>query len=222
MSHTQHNMDRMRRAESWYARSLRAESDDDRLIFLWIAFNAAYGSELNGADNGDLSPKERDKFLNFLREVLANDTQSKIRKALQARPLVERIRALLVNPYVYRPFWRRVSDNLRDSGGVDWTTDLKREIEGKNDKAWRALLSGNAYEALTEIFTRLYTLRNQVFHGGTTYRGGKGRDQIRDGAEIMAALVPAILEIMRADIEQNRDSQAWGEVAFPTILVDIE
>ena len=59
-------MDRMRRAESWHARSLRAESDDDRLIFLWIAFNAAYGSELNGADNGDLSPKERDKFLNFL------------------------------------------------------------------------------------------------------------------------------------------------------------
>ena len=94
MSHTQHNMDRMRRAESWHARSLRAESDDDRLIFLWIAFNAAYGSELNGADNGDLSPKERDKFLNFLREVLANDTRSKIRRALQARPLMERIRTL--------------------------------------------------------------------------------------------------------------------------------
>ena len=75
MSQIQHNIDRMRRADSWHERSRRAESDNDRFIFLWIAFNAAYGSELNGLNNGGLSAKERDKFLGFLREVLARDTQ---------------------------------------------------------------------------------------------------------------------------------------------------
>ena len=222
MSQEQHNKDRMRRADSWHGRSLRAESDDDRFIFLWIAFNAAYGSELNGSENGGLSAKERQQFRKFFWEVLAKDTQSTISRMLQATPLMDRIRALLVNPYVYRPFWWRIADNVRDSSGVDWATDLKKEIEDKNDNAWSALLSGDAYGALTEIFERLYTLRNQVFHGGATYRGGKGRDQIRDGAEIMAAVVPAILDIMRADIRQTPDSQAWGDVAFPTVLVDIE
>ena len=222
MSQTQHNIDRMRRADSWYERSLRAESDDDRFIFLWIAFNAAYGSELNGSDNGGLSAKERDKFLEFLREVLARDTQSGMNGILQATSLMDRIRTLLANPYIYRPFWRKIRENQGDSTGVDWTTNLNKEIEDKNDKAWAALLGGNAYGALTEIFERLYTLRNQVLHGGVTYRGGKGRDQIRDGAEIMAALVPAMLDIMRADIDQKPDSQVWGDVAYPTVFVDIE
>ena len=135
---------------------------------------------------------------------------------------MDRIRTLLANPYVYRPFWRRIRDNQGDSGSFDWTTDLNKEIENRNDKAWDDLVSGNAYGALTEIFERLYTLRNQVLHGGATYRGGKGRDQIRDGAEIMAALVPAMLNIMRADIEQDPDSQVWGEVAYPTVFVDLE
>lgn len=135
---------------------------------------------------------------------------------------MDRIRTLLVNPYVYRPFWRKIRDHHGDSGGFDWTTDLNKEIENRNEKAWGDLVSGNAYGALTEIFERLYTLRNQVLHGGATYRGGKGRDQIRDGAEIMAALVPAMLNIMRADIEQDPDSQVWGEVAYPTVFVDIE
>ena len=41
----QHNEDRMRRAKSWHERSEEATSDGERFIFLWIAFNAAYGSD---------------------------------------------------------------------------------------------------------------------------------------------------------------------------------
>ena len=33
----------------------------------------------------------------------------------------------------------------------------------------------------------------------------------------MAALVPRILEIMRADIEKNPESAIWGKVACPRI-----
>ena len=33
----------------------------------------------------------------------------------------------------------------------------------------------------------------------------------------MAALVPTVLDIMRADIEKNPDSDTWGKVAYPRI-----
>lgn len=33
----------------------------------------------------------------------------------------------------------------------------------------------------------------------------------------MAALVPAILDIMCADIERTPDTAAWGKVAYPRI-----
>ena len=68
---------------------------------------------------------------------------------------------------------------------------------------------------LKEILERLYTLRNQILHGGTTFATGKGREQLKDGSEIMAALVPVILEIMHADIEQKPGTNVWGRVAYP-------
>ena len=39
-------MDRMRRAKSWHKHSLHAQCHDDKFMFLWIAFNAAYGLAL--------------------------------------------------------------------------------------------------------------------------------------------------------------------------------
>ncbi len=83
--------------------------------------------------------------------------------------------------------------------------------------AMRAVANREPFAVLSRIFRRLYTLRNQIFHGGATWPAGFGRDQIRDGSNIMAALVPAILDIMRRDLEQNPDSDRWGRVAYPRI-----
>ena len=42
----QHNEDRMRRARTWLERSRQEGTEDvERFVFLWIAFNAAYGNE---------------------------------------------------------------------------------------------------------------------------------------------------------------------------------
>lgn len=38
----------------------------------------------------------------------------------------------------------------------------------------------------------------------------------------MECLVPVILEIMRADIEANPDSDVWGLIAYPRINYDQE
>ena len=224
MSQRQHNEDRMRRAKSWHKRNFRAETDDERFIFLWIAFNAAYGDDMNGSGNNGIAfegkqsrDRERDKFRRFLRAVLARDTHDKIRTLLQDT-LVDRIRTLLGNPFVFRPFWWWIRDDEGDSRGVGWTTDFEK----KNSDAWKDLERGDIHGFLAEVLERLYTLRNQVFHGGVTYRGGKGREQIRDGADIMAALVKAMLKIMKADIKKDPDSGAWKDVAYPTVSVKPE
>ena len=224
MSQRQDNEDRMRRAESWYERSLRVETDDERFIFLWIAFNAAYGRDPNGLSNDEIAPGskrprkgERERIFTFLGAVLERDKRNRIRTILQER-LDDRLRTLLGNPFVFCPFWRWIWDDRGDSTGVGWTTNFRQ----KNAEAWKNWESGDVHRFLTEVLERLYTLRNQVFHGGVTYRAGKGREQIRDGADTMAALVKATLNIMKADIKRDPDSEAWKDVAYPTVSVKPE
>ena len=67
LSQGRHNEDRMRRADSWLGRSEKSASgrekartfeeetglDCERFIFLWIAFNAAYGRELIDDDEAN-------------------------------------------------------------------------------------------------------------------------------------------------------------------------
>ncbi|MCY4503449.1 MAG: hypothetical protein OXE57_18040, partial [Alphaproteobacteria bacterium] len=120
------------------------------------------------------------------------------------------IRVLLANPYVFRPFWRSVWSSEQDR---DWRLSLA----GSKKVAGAALTRRDIFTVLSVVFDRLYTLRNQIFHGGATWPAGFGRDQIRDGSRIMASLVPAILDIMQADIGQNPDSELWGKVAYPRI-----
>ena len=80
---------------------------------------------------------------------------------------------------------------------------------------------GEIRRVLCEVFARLYTMRNQMFHGAFTCGRGKGRGQLEDGAEIMAALVPAILDVMRADLDAHHwSSDTWEGVAFPWVDED--
>ena len=88
--------------------------------------------------------------------------------------------------------------------------NLKRKVN-------RAPVNKDTFNILTRVFDRLYTLRNQIFHGGATWPAGFGRAQIRDGSRIMASLVPAVLAIMRADIERDPDTAVWGTVAYPRV-----
>ena len=79
MSQRQHNEDRMRRAKSWHERSLRAETDDERFIFLWIAFNAAYGDDMNGSGNNGIAfdgKQSRDRGTGRVPQVLAGRSRT--------------------------------------------------------------------------------------------------------------------------------------------------
>lgn len=204
MSQRAHNQDRLRRAYSWLHRSEKAETDDEKFIFLWIAFNAGYGVELT-EDDDDATESKR--FRDFLGEVLERDRENVI-GGLLWKTFPGPIRVLLENRYVFGPFWKYARGA---------TTGWRSRFRASNRRARRALAKNDVHSVLVEVFLRLYVLRNQVFHGGTTFAEGLGRDQLRDGANIMASLVPAILEIMSEDIAGNPGSDVWGKVFYPRV-----
>ncbi len=208
----------MRRAHAWLERSRQAGTEEiERFIFLWIAFNAAYGNEAalrDFVERPNMKQSESCRFRQFLRAIVTND-RSEVIYDIVWQQYSGPIRILLNNRYVFRPFWSSVWGlNTGDS----WERWFKRDRNDVN----RALVNRDTFGILMRVFDRLYTLRNQIFHGGATWPAGFGRTQIRDGSRIMASLVPAILDIMQADIDRNPDSDLWGLVAYPRINLEPE
>ncbi len=206
-----HNKDRLRRADSWFAQSEHVESEDEKFIFLWIAFNAAYGFELGPEDTrGETKHRgETEKFEKFLEEILRRDHDKKIENVLfRKKFFANQIRKLIQNEFVYDQYWQSVRGEQDEES---W----KSQFDKHNKRVFESYDNRDTHSVLREVLRRLYTLRNQIFHGGTTCAEGLGRDQLEDGREIMAAIVPVILEIVRADIEANPASDAWGPVAYP-------
>ena len=55
-------------------------------------------------------------------------------------------------------------------------------------------------------------MRNQLIHGGATYKSSVNRDQVRDSANLLGRLIPLIVEIM---LDNPQD--AWGDIYYPVV-----
>ena len=227
-SQQRHNDDRMRRAKSWYEHSLHAQCDDDKFIFLWIAFNAAYGRALldpNVHRDSGSAEQEWERQKGFLRNLLYKDTRQLIRDVLWGCDLLDRrgdgslhgsVPRLLHNHYVYCFFWYYVHNRVEDywRTGFSSANDLSTEYLRKRKPS---VTPPEVRHVLEEVFSRLYTLRNQMFHGGTTCGTGKGRGQLVDATKVMKNLVPAMLTILQADLTAEDSTDYWGTVAYPHV-----
>jgi hypothetical protein len=62
------------------------------------------------------------------------------------------------------------------------------------------------------ILERLYSLRNQLIHGGSTFESKLNRKQLKDARKLLSHLVPTIVDIMMeaTDVE-------WGPITYPVI-----
>ncbi|MCY4182649.1 MAG: HEPN domain-containing protein [Gammaproteobacteria bacterium] len=202
---SQHNDDRLRRAEAWLERSREDGTPDiERFIFLWIAFNSAYGDEDSIRDRN-----QTEVFKVFLGNIVKKDKPRERLFRLVWQEFKGPIRDLLNNAYVNEEFWRYV----RGKGKKKYFKNLNKSLE----KSMEQPSTEDLKEVLFEMFNRLYTLRNQVFHGGVTHPTGYGGPQIRDSVKIMSKLVPEIVETMLEDIKEDPNSRLWGRVSYPRI-----
>ena len=60
-------------------------------------------------------------------------------------------------------------------------------------------------EVLSLVFDRLYVLRNLLVHGGATWNSRVNRDHVRDGAAILAFLMPVFVDVMMDNPDED-----WG------------
>lgn len=192
---------RMHRALSWCAKSNSVNDDDICFITLWIAFNAAYAREAHLLT----SSSERSEFRRFLQLICRLERDQKVYK-LVWDTYSGNIRILLDNKYTYQPFWDHHNGLISQQA---WEEDFKRA----KDKVHWALSNKDTDTILAVIFNRLYTLHNQIIHGGSTHNSQVNRAQIKDACAILSSLLPLILRIMM----DHHDQMEWGKPFYPVV-----
>ena len=186
---------RIHRALSWLGRAEQAhappQSDSDiTFISLWIAFNAAYANDTNQSSSEYNS--EKDRYHYFFDKLCDIDTQHQIYNLVWAE-FSASIRLLLDNIYIFQPFWD--SHNQQPNNGIQANNWQQQFQQAKTD-IHKALASKDTSSILCIIFQRLYTLRNQLVHGGSTWNSEANREQLTDACRFMLKLLPAILALM--------------------------
>jgi hypothetical protein len=193
---------RAHRAISWIGRAEKCGDDDDaRFIFLWIAFNAAYADE---REFQGIAPGERAAFIDFFGRLVALDQSRRIYRAVWER-FSGPVRLLMDNRFVFNPFWQH-------HNGIDGFADWEERFRTSARSFAHAFQAGDTARVLSFVFDRLYVLRNQLVHGGSTWNGGVNRAQVRDGAAILAFLMPIFVDLMMDNPEKD-----WGKPFYPVV-----
>lgn len=192
---------RVHRALSWLKKAEACVGDDDaQFIFLWIAFNAAYANDVDKA----YRLAEHQTFDNFIGKLCKLDKQASLSKIVW-QEFAGAIRVLLDNEYVFQPFWDF-------QNGLITEEQWKQRFNQAKGYANKALGHENTTNVLSIVFDRIYTLRNQILHGGATYDSKVNREQMRDCCHLMGKLIPTIIEIMM----DNPDT-LWGDAHYPVV-----
>lgn len=192
---------RVHRALSWLERAEQEVEDDDaRFIFLWVAFNAAYANQVPDRQNSS----ERTLFQGFLDRLIESDSERLLYELVWDR-FSGAIRLLLDNQYVFQPFWDFQNGQIPEE---TWQT----AFHNSKAAARRAMGSMDTQKIMGIMFDRLYTLRNQLLHGGATWNSSINRRQISQGAEIMGQVVPVVIHLM-----MNDHQRVWGEACYPVV-----
>lgn len=202
---------RLHRSLSWLkaaAEQMEGENLDQAFINLWISFSACFYID------GD-APVE-----SFIEKIVALDKQQKIYECLWHQ-YSGSVKALIKNPYVFDGFWQAQRNQLQGSHSLAVTDSLKQTMD---EPFWMANFEQSSVEALNYlsrkkvaplfsiVLDRLYVLRNQVLQGGATYQSRVNREQVSDGVNLLASIMPVIISIMLAGADQD-----WGEIAYPVI-----
>ncbi|UWU28867.1 HEPN domain-containing protein [Rhizobium sp. WSM1274] len=193
---------RVHRSISWIGRAEKEVDDTDaQFVFFWIAFNAAYADERALAG---IAAGERATFADFFARLVHLDNEKCIYGAIWQQ-FSGPIRLLLANKYVFNPFWQF-------HNGVEGYADWEKRFAAAQKVVASALASGDTVRILSLLFDRLYVLRNQMVHGGSTWSGKVNRHQVRDGAAILGFLLPVFIDLM-----MDNPHEDWGVPFYPVV-----
>ena len=189
---------KLHRTLSWLNEAEKQKENTDLcFIFLWIAFNAVYADELNYL--GDRSGVNE-----FLRKVCNLDKKQEL-FSLVWNTFSDNIRIFLINKFIFQPFWDE-QNNL--NAEKDWQVSFRNE----NKRAFKAIAEQNTSTTLNILFKRLYTLRNQILHGGASFNSSVNTAQKKEACTFLLNILPAIIKII-----MDNHSEDWGKPYYPLI-----
>lgn len=193
---------KMHRTLSWLKKADEEENLDFKFISLWIAFNAAYSDEMKeGLGDRKTFPKFLNHLCNLDRDFLLYD--------IIWEQYSGAVMALLDTHYTFQPFWEYYNGDLSKD---DW----RKQFTAAKNSAKFAFRNKDTITVLEVIFRHLYTLRNQLLHGGSTYESSANRKQLQDACDLLSHFVPAIVQIML----NNVDDEYWGKPYYPYVDVN--
>ena len=193
---------RVHRAISWIGRAEACGDDVDAcFIFLWIAFNAAYADE---REFQAIASGERAAFADYFGKLVARDEGKRIYKALW-KQFSGPVRMLMENRYLFNPFWQH-------HNGIEGFADWEEKFNLSSRSFGKAFQGGETVKVLSFVFDRLYVLRNQLVHGGSTWNSGVNRAQVGDGAAILGFLMPIFVDLM-----MDNPKEDWGRPFYPVV-----
>ena len=180
----------------------RSATDTDvQFILLWIAFNAAYATEIDEK----YRESEQQTFRGFLEKLTQLDVAQQRFEQLVWQEFPRSIRVLLDNRFVFADFWKFQNGSLPEA---EW----QRSFAAANRAAHAAVGKRDTVTVLSIVLSRIYTLRNQVIHGGATWGSSVNREQMRDCTNFMAKLVPLVIEVM-----MDHPETLWGDAGYPVV-----
>ena len=189
---------RAHRAISWLKSAEKQEDNLDlKFISLWVSFNACFAVNINSLN----SKPEKAKLREFTSSLVQFD-QNRLYNLFWEK-FSGPVKVLIENKFVFKKFW-------------EYTRGESDDYEVAFDKsiihATNCLSKQNIEGLLEVVLERLYTLRNQLIHGGSTYNSKLNRTQLKDACNILQLLVPIIIDIM---LENGQND--WGDIAYPVV-----
>lgn len=194
---------RIHRALSWLNKSELCDDDDSQFIFLWIAFNSAYAQEFEQRQQFG----EQGLYGKFLEKLITCDQREQLHNLVWDE-YSNTMRVILDNEFILQAYWDYHAGRITEDS---WKNERSKAKAAAN----KALSQNDTAKVLSILFSRLYTLRNQLIHGGATFLSSANRQQLKDCCGILEKLVPSIIEIM-----MDSADQVWGEAVYPLINQD--
>ena len=188
---------RLHRAISWLKCAEENTSNHDlQFLSLWISYNACYAIDEKMEDNFT----ERKQFNEFISKLVSHDHEKRFHNLLWQK-FSGPVRMIIENQFIFKPFW-----DAQRGENVNW----KKLFDKSNEDANRFLSKNEVGKLIEVVLDRLYMLRNQIMHGGATYKSKVNRAQVRDACNILKLFIPIIIDIMM----ENRNED-WGDFYIP-------
>ena len=192
---------RIHRGLSWLKKAQQLDQELDlQFIALWVSFNAIYAQDL-------LISQDKQSLRQFLHLICEKDQEDKIYNILWEK-YSQPIRVLLDNQYIYQGFWDYQNQKISLEA-------CKSGLVAEKQKVLSALAHKDSVDILMVLFNRLYTLRNQIVHGGATYNSSVNRPQLKDACRILVALLPVFILVLL----ENAQSLDLGKPFYPVVQV---